>query len=117
MGPISHPSEPLYSTLSTDPDLGELVQLFVEEMPDRVAALRKQVSAADWETLRRTAHQMKGSAGSYGFDPISASAAVLEDAVRGGQDERQILEAVEALIEMCNRARAGTNTISGLEVD
>ena len=64
----------VYSRLAGDPDLGEIVDLFVEEMPERVATLLDQLQAQDWEGLRRTAHQLKGAAGSYGFDMISPCA-------------------------------------------
>ena len=32
----------IYSSLGTDPDLGELVEMFVDEMPDRVSTLLGQ---------------------------------------------------------------------------
>jgi len=97
----------MYSSLGSDPDLGEIVAMFVDEMPGRVALLSDLLSAGDWEGLRRTAHQLKGSAGSYGFDPISPCAGDVENAVRNDQPEEQIRAAVEALIDMCTRARAG----------
>lgn len=98
----------LYSSLGGDPDLGEIVELFVEEMPDRVATLLDQLEAADWEGLHRAAHQLKGAAGSYGYAPISDYAAVLEKAVGEGEPEEQIREAVDALADICRRARGGT---------
>ncbi|MBN2477382.1 MAG: Hpt domain-containing protein [Pirellulales bacterium] len=101
-------TQPLYSSLGGDPDLGEIVDLFVEEMPDRIATLLHQAETSDWENLRRTAHQLKGAAGSYGFDPISPHAAKLEDAIRDGEPHQQIRCAVEELVEICKRARGGT---------
>ncbi len=101
-------TEPLYSNLSGDPDLGKIVELFVEEMPNRVAAVLDQFNSSDWEGLRRSAHQLKGAAGSYGYTPISDCALVLEEAVRGGEPEEQIRQAVDALIAICKRARGGT---------
>ncbi|MBN1908328.1 MAG: Hpt domain-containing protein [Pirellulales bacterium] len=97
----------LYSDLGADPDLGELVEMFVDEMPDRVANIQKLLDASNWEELRRAAHQLKGAAGSYGFSPISPTAAVVEDAIRAEQPEEQIRQAVETLCDMCNRVRAG----------
>ncbi len=97
----------MYSTLGGDPDLGEIVEMFVEEMPDRVAALQSQLAAADWEGLRRAAHQLKGAAGSYGFDMITPCAGQLEDALLQNEPEERVLQAVSALVEMCNRAHGG----------
>jgi len=89
-----------------DPDLEELVALFVREMPDRVAALESLLADCDWDALRRSAHQLKGAAGSYGFAPISPSAAKVEDAIRQTSSEESIRQAVAELIDLCERAQA-----------
>ena len=101
-----HP-EYVYSRLAADPDLREIVDLFVDEMPDRVAALLEQLNAGDWKNLQRTAHQLKGAAGSYGFDAISPCAGKVEAALRDGEPEEHIRKAVERLIDLCNRTRCG----------
>ncbi|MBN2023614.1 MAG: Hpt domain-containing protein [Pirellulales bacterium] len=99
--------EVLYSDLATDPDLGELVEMFVDEMPDRVANIQNLLGAKDWEELRRAAHQLKGAAGSYGFVPIGPSAAALEESLRNAEPEERIRQAVAELCDLCNRVRAG----------
>ncbi|MGQ9576088.1 MAG: Hpt domain-containing protein [Thermoguttaceae bacterium] len=101
-------TESLYSPLAADPDLREIVALFVQEMPQRVATLLERLDCSDWEGLRRAAHQLKGAAGSYGFALISPAAARVEEAVRQGRPEQQIRQSVAELIELCRRARAGT---------
>ncbi len=101
-------TDPLFSTLGTDPELGEIVEMFVEEMPERVQLLLEQLDASDWEGLRRTAHQLKGAAGSYGFSPITPVAAQLEDTLIEEEPEEQIRRDAEELIAMCNRVRVGS---------
>ncbi len=101
------PQDYVYSDLSADPEFAELVELFVQEMPQRVDTLRMAVQQQDWNQLARSAHQLKGAAGSYGFDAITDRAAQLETAVRGNHDESAILQAFDELTEMCARARAG----------
>jgi histidine phosphotransfer protein HptB len=102
--------ECLYSRLGSDPDLGEIVTMFVEEMPGRIAKLLEQLNRGDLESLRCTAHQLKGAAGSYGFDSISPSAGRLESAVRDHEPIEQIRAAVEEVVQLCSRARAGSLT-------
>ena len=97
----------VYSRLASDPDLGEIVDMFVEEMPGRVSALLEQLHTANWEGLRRIAHQLKGAAGSYGFDAISPCAGKVEAAVRDGEPEARIRATVEELVDLCNRTRCG----------
>ena len=106
--PTPQETEPLFSPLAADPDLSELVEMYVDEMPDRIAALQEMLVSDNWEELRRLAHQMKGAAGSYGFDDITPIAAQLESAVRNGDTEEAITQAVEELIRICQRVRAGT---------
>lgn len=98
---------PLYSTLAADPDLADLVTMFIEEMPDRIAGLRWHEEQGDWDGLRRLAHQLKGAAGSYGFEPISPAAGRVEEVIRAGETEEQIRQTVGELIQLCRLARAG----------
>ena len=105
---MANPTEEcIYSRLAVDPDLSDIIDMFVGEMPDRIATLTEQLESSNWEGLRQTAHQLKGAAGSYGFDLISPSAARLESAVRDGQSEQRIQETVNELIALCRRIRTG----------
>ena len=107
MSTINSESEPLHSTLGSDPDLGEIVTMFVDEMPGRISAISALLTDGKWDDLRRAAHQLKGSAGSYGFEPISPMAAKVEDAIRSGEPEEAIRAAVDELLDLCDRVRAG----------
>ena len=108
MPPPNEPAELLYSTLADDPDLAEIVAMFVQEMPERIARLLDRFRESDREGLRRAAHQLKGAAGSYGFAPISPAAARLEDQIVHTRSEEEISQALDELIDLCRRARAGT---------
>jgi HPt (histidine-containing phosphotransfer) domain-containing protein len=96
-----------YSTLVNDPDLAEIVAMFVDEMPARLRDLQAQAGCANWDQLARLAHQLKGAAGSYGFDHITPFAARLEKAVRNGEPQASVHAAVEELVDACGRVRAG----------
>ena len=100
-------TEALYSTLGTDPDLSDIVAIFVDQMPERTDQLRDLLAAADWEGLFQAAHQLKGAAGSYGFQPITPIAAHLEHAIDTTRPEEEIRQAVDALIAVCRSVRAG----------
>jgi len=105
--PTSSPAEPLFSALASDPDLSELVEMYVDEMPQRIAAIQEALASGDWDELRRMAHQMKGAAGSYGFEAITPVAGAGEDTIRNQAPEEQTRQAVENLLAMCGRVRAG----------
>ncbi|MGD9649049.1 MAG: Hpt domain-containing protein [Pirellulales bacterium] len=98
---------PIYSTLANDRELADLVELFVDELPRRVAFLRSLFAAGDRDELERMAHQLKGAAGSYGFEAITPAAARVEQTVACGEPFAEIAEALEELIALCEAARAG----------
>ena len=99
----------LYSDLDVvdDPELGELVALFVAELPDRIKALEAQAKSRDWNGLARSVHFLKGAAGTYGFGAITPCAARLEAAVREAQSEERVLAMGDELVGLCLRLRAG----------
>jgi two-component system, cell cycle response regulator len=99
------PCESIHSRLAGDPDLGDLIDLFVREMPSRIDALETQAQARNWHELSRTAHQLKGAAGSYGFDEITPFAAVLESAAEEARNEAEIRAALDELLSLCRRIR------------
>ncbi|HTN76345.1 MAG TPA: Hpt domain-containing protein [Pirellulaceae bacterium] len=99
-------TEYLYSSLAGDPDLGEIIDLFVDEMPERVETLANCLGTGDWDQLRRYAHQMKGACGSYGFHQLTSYAARVENAVREAEEEQSIREAVDDLMGMCRKVRS-----------
>jgi CheY-like chemotaxis protein/HPt (histidine-containing phosphotransfer) domain-containing protein len=110
LGHARPPSEaPLRSDLADDPEMRALVQLFVEDLPGRARALRDAGGSADVARLTDLAHQMKGTAGGFGFPRLTDAAAELEDAAvsRAGPD---VLEHhVEALVALCARVNAAAS--------
>ena len=47
-------------SLAADPDLGEIVDMFVEEMPGRVASLLDRFNRRDWDGLRQSRPSTQG---------------------------------------------------------
>jgi HPt (histidine-containing phosphotransfer) domain-containing protein len=107
MGISTADGEAVYSSLGGDPLMSELVDMYVAEMPDRIAALEQAFSSGDRAVLQRAVHQMKGAAGSYGFDPLTMSAIVLEAAIFDNQSPETILRSFGELIQLCRRVRTG----------
>lgn len=99
-------SSPVYSSLAVDPDLSELVNEFVNAIPDRISALLEAFEKDDPVALGTKAHQLKGALGSYGFSDLSPIAARLEHSVRQGEQEENIKLAMDELISQCRRMTA-----------
>ncbi|MDX2115228.1 MAG: Hpt domain-containing protein [Planctomycetota bacterium] len=99
---------PLRSAFCADPDMRELIDLFVEAMPDRVRSLRESLEHARLDDLRRLAHQLRGAAGSYGFAPVGDAAGRVEDQLRNiaasdASAVEQVKAAVDELVNLCRR--------------
>lgn len=90
------------SELASDPEMREILETYVDTLSARATELTAAAAAGDCERLRFLLHQLKGTAGSYGFPWITEAARSLEkDAV----DRRITPERVDALARMCRRAR------------
>ncbi len=96
---------PITSEFAGDPDMKELVEFFVDQMPDRVRALEQSLEAGLLDELRSIAHQLKGAGGSYGFPQITESARRLEEQADGA-DLDAIRRGVDHLVNICNRTAA-----------
>jgi HPt (histidine-containing phosphotransfer) domain-containing protein len=96
-----------YSKLAEEPELMELVELFVNELPARLEQLAWACTSHDWPEVARLAHQLKGAGGSHGFAQLTPYAWKLEQAARDGRPEGEVAAALERLIAVCGRVRAG----------
>ncbi len=95
----------LVSEFAGDPDMADLVGLFLEELPERIEAIRAALRSGDSEELQRRVHQLKGAGGGYGFPAISRSAAEVEGPLRAGERDLSVIASrVEALASLCERA-------------
>lgn len=98
-------TEPLRSTFADDPEMRELIELFVQEMPARIRALEASWDERRTADLQRLAHQLKGASAGYGFHPIGAAAARLEEPLKRGEaDIDRLREEFRELVELCSRA-------------
>ncbi len=94
----------LVSELAGDPDMADLVEEFVSELPARAQAIEQACAEESLDTLTRFAHQLKGSAGGYGFPTITEAARVAEELARAGTVVPQLTASVATLTNLCRRA-------------
>ena len=97
------------SEFSNDPNMREIVEMYVTEMPERISMLSGLWSAQKFEDLRRVAHQLKGASGGYGFAVVGAAAGRLEGTLLSLTDGgaasnlRELREQVDELLSLCRR--------------
>jgi len=93
------------------PLLDQVVQLALETLPEHLAGLRQHREAGEWEGLKRVAHMLKGTSGSFGAKVLSERAKALEVAVR----ERDEVKAAHALREVEAEAHRVTEALRALQ--
>jgi HPt (histidine-containing phosphotransfer) domain-containing protein len=68
--------------------LRRMAELFRENAPGRIAALREGAASGDAERVARAAHSLKSTAPNVGGAALAATARALEEAVATGDAER-----------------------------
>jgi HPt (histidine-containing phosphotransfer) domain-containing protein len=95
-------------TVRPDPDLADLVPVYLERRRNDILALADALLMGDHQTVRILGHSMKGSGGGYGFDGITEIGSRLEragvegdvESARAGIDDlRSYLRNLEVLYE------------------
>lgn len=73
-------SEPVI--VHVESDFKELLPKFMTNRKKEVVAMREALAQKNFDSLRKIAHGMKGAGGSYGFDRVTAMAAIIEQAAK-----------------------------------
>ena len=70
----STPTSLTSSLLNDAPELADLVKLYIERLPKLVANIESAYANKNWNTLKQLTHNLKSTAGNYGFMPLSKEA-------------------------------------------
>ena len=97
------PNDPIPSELAQeDESFIDLVEEFVAALPERMEKMSDALRARDFETLRMLAHQLKGSAGGYGYPMVTMRAGELEKHAKCAELDA-LLADLESLRDMVAR--------------
>lgn len=108
--PSGKTQHPIISDFAGDPEMVELVELFVGELPARIRALESAWNERRIQNLSRLAHQLKGSCSGYGFPDIGSAAGSLEERLRQAADAdasaslSRVATEFRTLVDLCMRA-------------
>ncbi len=81
-----------------DPDLEELIPGYLGNRLKDIEDARALLNNADFESIQRMGHTMKGSGGGYGFDFISAIGLALEEDAK----EKNVKNITASLHDLCD---------------
>ncbi len=81
-----------------------LLDAFRGELPARAERIEKAFQRGDRILLFELAHQLKGSAGLYGFDNITETVRTICDRLRVDHELKKLQAAVSELVALCRQA-------------
>ena len=96
---------PLISEYADDPDMEELVEIFLQSLGERMEQIRNSWDNWDVDTLTRISHQLAGAAGGYGYPSITDASREVERLLKGNQPRELTESALEHLWDLCERAK------------
>jgi signal transduction histidine kinase/ActR/RegA family two-component response regulator/HPt (histidine-containing phosphotransfer) domain-containing protein len=91
------------SSLADDPRMLEIIPAFVERLPSKVHKMLGFLERQDLAALQRVVHELVGTAGGYGFAPVSPHARRAEQAIRAPNGVASIAAEITSLIEIIRR--------------
>jgi HPt (histidine-containing phosphotransfer) domain-containing protein len=91
-------------TIAVDEEIIDLIPRYLENRWGDVHAMEAALAAADFDTIRRLGHSMKGSGGGYGLDSVTDMGRGLEEAAKA-QDLDLARQWMEKLRDFLERVR------------
>jgi PAS domain S-box-containing protein len=92
------PAAVIRSAYAGDPEMAELLTMFLKSLPPIARELRDHFSARRRKELESLLHRIKGTCGSFGFAPIHDVALALERRFRAGETMESLGAGVDELI-------------------
>ena len=105
------------SEFANDPVIGPILNIFVDSLPDRLAKLKKALDTENLDEVKKISHQLRGSAGAFGFSQITLLSGLLEDAVASQKDWQEALGFAEKLFAAASKIRLSAPVTSTSPTD
>jgi len=96
-------SSHIKSSFSSNPRMMKIIPEFVDGLPGEVQKLVDFMTRHDMDALKRVVHQLRGSCGGYGFEPVTEPATRAEESIKAGKALESISKEVKNLIEVIRR--------------
>jgi PAS domain S-box-containing protein len=105
--PVDSDDQPLISELAQDPDLCEVANMFVKELPDSINKILDAARQKDYDQLKFLVHTLKGASGSAGFPALMKKTIDVEQLILHQQADF-LPTALDELNRLCRRVHAVT---------
>jgi HPt (histidine-containing phosphotransfer) domain-containing protein len=91
------------STMTHYPRMKKIIIEYIEELPGEILKIQDLLNRNELQLLRRVVHQLRGTGGGYGFDPITEAAGNVEDAINATDNMESISNKINCLIDVIRR--------------
>jgi CheY-like chemotaxis protein len=91
------------STYAEMTKMKKILNEFITDLPARVGDMQSQLSQQNLDQVKRTAHQLRGAGGGYGFAEMTELATHVEQAVKDEQSLENITSQVDQLVQYMRR--------------
>lgn len=85
-----------------DSELEEIIPMFFENTQEDIQTLQGALDKADYETVKRLGHSIKGASLGYGFDEMGRLGLAIENAAGENKSREDIQRLVDALVSHVN---------------
>jgi signal transduction histidine kinase/DNA-binding response OmpR family regulator len=97
------PEMTIHATPVNDPVIQSYQVRYVASLPERVVQLSQALREEQYQSLQEVIHQLKGTGGLFGLDPITDQAAAAEAAIVTASGLGEIVQEVNKLIQIIRR--------------
>jgi CheY-like chemotaxis protein/HPt (histidine-containing phosphotransfer) domain-containing protein len=94
------------NSAEAEEDLESVTAEFAAMLPERARTIAEAIATNDNARASHLLHQLRGSAGSYGFASVSDAASDVESAISGSAAEQDVRAAVGELLSACRLVAA-----------
>jgi CheY-like chemotaxis protein/HPt (histidine-containing phosphotransfer) domain-containing protein len=96
-------SNTIYSSQAENRRISTIIPEFVEGLSGAVQNMIDLLERNDLDALKKIVHQLRGTSGGYGFEPITDPATKAEDSIKAGKAPEEIAVEINSLIEVIRR--------------
>jgi len=98
---------PVRSQYASDPVIADLLSIYLDELQQTTNAIMTAFAESNLFEVQRLVHQVRGSAGAYGYPDITQLAGQLDDTLRTGAELMNIEPMTNELLGWCRAAIEG----------
>ena len=104
-------SASIQSQLANDPDLMNIVASYIDQLPETLAEMKRNLRQGDFDELAGLAHNLKGSSGLAGYPALASEASKIQQTAQEHQTD-QLAAILQNIVELCRMVGADMDRVN-----